>query len=489
MPVQSMDSRREFLKTVVVGGATLSLTPTLASGNAFAASPGGVQILRRAKELAKSHSGSLTVLLPRGSEANVKPVAAAFTAATGVEVEFSFTDVDDINTTILANSLIGKHGFDVALPATFGIPDLVEANALFALDEFEQKYRTEFGENGSLYNIGDSYLGKTYGYQTDGDVYTMFYKKSWLEDPEERKRYADLGKGELRIPETWDELDRMMAHFQRPEKNMYGGALFRSPNYLVWEWWIRLHANGSWPVDGNFNPLIAGKAGIDALEAMAGSASSLYPDAGSNGLVANWEAFAKGNIFCNIGWGGSQKFFNQPRSAVRGDLVFGLTPGARANGRSVRFAYFNWGWNYTVARQAKNPELAFLFARFAVSPDISARAVRIADGFFDPFLPGHYTDPEIQKTYAPAFLKVHRESMEAGIPDFYVRNRGEYFDVLREGLGRVLRGQSTAKAGLETVAAQWTEITDRLGRDGQKRQWRSLREKYPKSVIDFLGES
>lgn len=481
-----MDTRRRFLKKVVIGGVTATLVPFSGVGNAFGDTPDGASILRHAKALARSYSGSLTVLLPRGSEANVKPVAAAFSAATGVDVKFTLTNVDDVNTTILAQTLIGKQEFDIALPPTFGIPDLVEAKALFALDDFEQKYGGDFDPIAGLYDIGDSYLGKTYGYQTDGDVYTMFYKKSWLEDPEERKRYADKGNGELRIPETWDELDRMMAHFHRPEKNMFGGVLFRNPNYLVWEWWIRLHANRSWPIDSDFNPLFTGEAGIDALEAMVASARSLYPDAGSNGLVANWKAYAKGNIFCDIGWGGSQKYFNRPESPIRNDLVYGLTPGGRANGRAVQFAYFNWGWNYTVARNARNPELAFLFARYAVSPDISVEALHSADGFFDPFLPQHYNDPEIQTTYAPEFLKVHKASMDSGMPDFYVRNRREYFDALREGLGRVLRGQSTAKDSLEVVAAQWNEITDRLGRDSQAVQWRSLRAKYPKTVRDFL---
>ena len=31
------------------------------------------------------------------------------------------------------------------------------------------------------------------------------------------------------------------------------------------------------------------------------------------GLFENWERFSKGDIYCNIGWGGSQKYFNKCR--------------------------------------------------------------------------------------------------------------------------------------------------------------------------------
>lgn len=279
----------------------------------------------------------------------------------------------------------------------------------------------------------------------------------------------------------------MMAHFHEPAKNRYGGALFRNPNYLVWEWWIRLHANGSWPVDDNFDPLINSAPARAALEALVGSSKYLYPEASANGLVANWKAFAKGNIFCNIGWGGSQKFFNGPESGIRGNLVYGVTPGLVQGGDAVRMPYFNWGWNYTVAKNSRFRELAYLFARFAVSADMSSKAIRNWHGFFDPFRVEHYQDAEIRKTYSDAFLSVHRESMENSIPDFYVRNQGEYFDALRENIDRAVRGKASPKDALDIAATQWNQITRRLGQNAQARQWRSLKSKYPEAVRNALG--
>lgn len=446
-------------------------------------------ILRHAAAAAKGFAGPLRILLPRGSEANVGPVAADFSKATGVETKFVFVDVDGVNAKILTDKLIGAQSFDVALPATFGIPDLVEADALAPLDEYEARYDLALRPGESLYPVGDSFLDKLYGYQTDGDVYVMFYRKSWLEDPAERKAYADKFGEPLRIAQSWDELDRQMAHFHRPDEGRYGGALFRNSTYLVWEWWIRAHANGVWPVDERFQPAFQSEGAVAALEALVAASDHLYPDSKANGLTDNWRSFAEGDIFCNIGWGGSQKYFNAATSKIRGDLVFGPTPGGGAGGRLKALPYFNWGWNYTVSSTAPNRELAYLFCRFAVTGGVSIDAIRHSDGFFDPFRPEHYQNEQILDAYGAPFLAAHKQSMTDSIPDFYVRGKGEYFNALTENIERALRGGISAKEAMELCAIQWNQITDRLGRDAQIAQWRSLKAKYPKAVRDYLDRA
>lgn len=482
-----MATRRVFLHYLTGSVTTLALQPLFEINSAVAAEHPVERFLSAASTLAKQGNRSLRLLLPRGSDANVNPIVDAFRDATGVSVDFVFTGVDEINTRILADAFIGSSSFDIALPATFGIPDLVEAGAIAPLDEFERKYGYRGAEDNSLYRTGDSFLGSTYGFQTDGDAYVMFYRADMLSDTAEAKTYEDKFGEPLQAPQTWEQCDRMMAFFHRPSENQFGGALFRNINYIAWEWWVRLHANGSWPVADDFSALINSDHGVAALEAMIRASENLYPSAFSNGLVANWKAYAEGDIFANIGWGGSQKYFNQPNSKIRNKLQFGLTPGGNANGKVVRIPYFNWGWNYTVSKSSKSPELAYLFARYATSSDISAKAIRNANGFFDPFRPEHYQDEIIRSTYSPGFLDIHRQSMENCIPDFYVRAQGEYFDALRENLSRALTGRKTAKESLDLAAKQWEHITDRVGRDGQIAQWKSLKSKYPPAVLNFLS--
>jgi multiple sugar transport system substrate-binding protein len=273
-----------------------------------------------------------------------------------------------------------------------------------------------------------------------------------------------------------------MAFFHRPDKKMFGGALFRTPTYIAWEFWVRFHAKGYWPFDANLGPQINNDAGVEALEELIVASSSLYGKARTNGLFDNWKAFADGNIYCNIGWGGTQKFLNSKKSKIRGNLLYAPTPGGDVNGELVKVPYFNWGWNYTVSSASNEPEIAYLFALFACSPEMSTRAVREESGFFDPFRSAHYEDKEIQKTYTPEFLTAHKESMAGSIPDLYLPGQGEYFDALRENLVRADAGTQTAKRALDLTAQQWEQTTRRLGRTAQVEQWEFLRKSYPENT-------
>ncbi len=482
--------RRHFLSA-----ATACLVgPRLFADDAAAQSPAqpfdletvDTQATDAARALASGRDITLTILMPEGSPANVLPATEAFRAATGIGFAFLETPVDDINTRMIINALAGESEFDLALPATFGIPDLAEAGTLAELDAYAAKYQPhDFGDQ-ALYKLGDTYNGHLYGYQTDGDAYVMFYNKALLDDPDEQARFADAHGYPLGIPHTWAELDAMMAHFHRPDEGRYGGALFRSIFYIVWEFWIRMHAKGCWPFDADMEPKLLDPAAVAAAEELVAASQYLHPDVRTDGLFENWVAYAEGNTFCNIGWGGTQKYLNGPQSAIRGKLAFGPTPGGIVDGTMLSVPYFNWGWNYTVSKGSRFPEIAYLFALFACSPRISTAAVRPADGFFDPFRAEHYEDAEIVSAYTESFLETHKASMLGSIPDLYLSGQGEYFDALRENLILADTGQVSAYEAMDRTAKQWSQTTRRLGRANQIAQWKKLRDRYPAEISALL---
>jgi multiple sugar transport system substrate-binding protein len=425
-------------------------------------------IVQAAKTI-NSGDASLVVLYPEGSLPNIEPVAKAFTEYTGVSVSFLQTTVDDINTKMLLGAAQQVSDYDVALPATFGIPDLVEAGALLDISLYAEKYEPLVDYQPSLYELGDSYKGKRYGYQTDGDTYVMFYNKPWLQSSEEKQRFEETYNKPLATPSSWQELDELMAFFHRPEKGMYGGCMFRVPRYMVWEWWIRFHAKGAYPVNEMMQANIAGEAGVQALEEMLKATQYQHPSVSTNGLFDNWAEYAKGHCFANIGWGGTQKYLGGEKSAMQDKLVHAPTPEA---------SYFNWGWNYVVSRYSKQPELAYLFTLFATMPDMSAVAVR-ENGFFDPYRLEHYTDQKIQNTYGESFLQAHQQTMKQAIPDFYLEGHGRYIQVLQETIVSAHEGYVTPQEALSYAASQWEALTDEIGRDQQINQWLELKKKYP----------
>ncbi len=484
-------SRRTFMQTTAAGAAAAVVAPSLVvsprSTSAATLDNVHLEAAAKAKELAAGRAVTLKILQPSGSLGNVKPVADKFSAETGIAVEYLEVPLGEITQKILLEAVAKTGAFDLALPATFGIPDLVESGILVNLDQYATKYEPEGFQDDALFSTGDYYKGSLYGYQTDGDTYVMFYNKDWLDNAEESKKFADKNGYELKVPDTWPELDAMMAHFHRPDKGMYGGALYRTQYFLAWEWWVRFHAKGFFPLDDDLNPQINNEAGVKALEEMVAASAHLYPGARTNGLFENFEAFGMGDKFCNIGWGGTQKFLNSDKSKIKGRMAFGPTPGGVVGGSLLKTPYFNWGWNYVVSSVSANPEIAYLFTLYACSPVMSTVAVRDPGGYFDPFRGAHYKDPEIIKTYTPEFLAVHKASMEGSIPDLYLKGQGEYFDELRTNLGAADAGTKTPKQALDDTANAWKRLTRRMGKRSQSVQWSFLKSIYPADIRNRLA--
>ncbi|QGY00358.1 extracellular solute-binding protein [Roseovarius faecimaris] len=446
------------------------------------------QVGARVRTLVNGRQITLRLLVPEGSGGNVAPVIAAFEALSDVKIVVSEVPVDELNTVFSLDALSHSRSYDLAVSATFGLPNLVATGAIMPLDQYAERHEPAGYRDTILYRTGDSFDGRVYGFQTDGDAYLMFYHKDMLEDEALRGAYEDLYQTPLQPPLTWEELDRQMAFFHDPQAGRCGGALFRNPGYLGWEWWIRFHAKGIWPFADDMTPQIQSEAGVLALEEMIRATDSLCPKAGQMGLFENWERYARGDVYCNIGWGGTQKYLNRPGSPMRGRMVHGPTPGGMVDGALLITPYFNWGWDYVVSSDCVFAEIAYLFALFASTPEISTLAVRQKDGFFDPFRPEHYEDSQIREVYTKAFLDVHRASLEQAIPDLYLKDQSAYFNVLDTWLTRALAGDVRPEEALERVAHRWQMITLDAGLEDQTRRWRDLKAKYPAAIRRVLRD-
>ena len=437
---------------------------------------------KKARELAKGEPLNLRLLVPEGTGRSIDIVIDEFFKATGVRVLKNETSVNDINIDLALDHLSQSNAFDMALPATFAVSDLAEAGAIIPITEYANRYEPSSFRDGILYQAGDQIDGATFGFQADGDAYLMFYNRDMLESSSSQEMYAQKFGTPLSMPRTWNELDRQIEFFHQPEKDQFGGLLFRTAGYVAWEWWVRFHAKGLWPFTSEMEPLIASDAGVAALEEMIAVTEHLKPSASYLDLFGNWKAYAEGNTYANFGWGGSQKYFNGPTSNIRGKVLSGTTPGGVINGELLVTPYFNWGWTYVVSASCQVPEIAYLFNLFASSPHISTLSVRQSDGFFDPFRPEHYEDAGIQAAYSNDFLKVHRESLEKSIPDLYLPRQGDYFQALGEWLYRALIREVTPKAALEAAAQRWNAITRNAGKAGQIQHWQALKQTYPEAV-------
>lgn len=251
---------------------------------------------------------------------------------------------------------------------------------------------------------------------------------------------------------------------------------------------MRFHAKGVWPFTPDMEPQIASDQGVAALEDMIRATESLCPEVNRLGLFENWERYSRGDVFCNIGWGGSQKFLNGPASKMRGNMLYGPTPGGIVDGDLLVTPYFNWGWNYVVTTHSRIREISYLFALFASSPNMSTLSVRQQDGYFDPFRREHYEDEGIKAAYSPEFLNVHRHSLENAIPDLNLQNQGEYFRSLGSWIHRALLKEISPQQAMKRAETRWRLITNRADKQLQQKRWSQLRSKYPTSVRERLKD-
>ncbi len=434
------------------------------------------KILSRAATLATQNPAPLKVIIPAGSRSNFDVLAQSFTAATGAKFDISTVPVDDMNPRTMLSVLAGE-SIDLALPATFGIPDLVEAGVLKPLNRFADQFDPN-GELGQgLFTLGNYYNNKLYGYQTDGDVYLLFYNRDILENPKLAARFKEQHGYAPEPAATWKQLDALLKFYHQPEDNRYGGTFFRTSTYIAWEWWLRIHAAGRLPFDKDMNPQVLSEESIDAAQNMAEASQYLLPNAPYLSIFESWEAFGRGNVLCLLGWGGSQKYLQAHAPALKDRIIHTQAPGRPEGPKSI--SYFNWGWNLSVPVTANQPELAYLFTLFASDPEVSARAIANPEGFFDPHRREHYADAGIKASYGQGFLKVHRTAMDEAIPDLYLQGRNQYIESLSSALIAINEREFSPKEAMRTVYKHWQELTDTLGRERQIAQWRLVLERYP----------
>jgi multiple sugar transport system substrate-binding protein len=451
-------------------------------------SPSNLESLKEKIRSLANRSRSLRLFYPKGSFGNLVPCVAAFELMTGIKVHLIEASLDEISSQMILDHRLNRaEPYDIALPPTFSIPDLAEAGVITPLNEFCAKHEPPGFLNNALYNLGDRFLGNFYGYQADGDAYLLFMNKEWLQDPGHQARYADAFGQRLEVPATWDEVDRQMQFFHTPTQNRYGGTLFRSLEYTVWEFWVRLHSKGIWPFDRNMTPQIEHPASLEALQELIRATSYLSADVTQNGLFENFKSYGQGNKYCNLGWGGTQKYLQGPESKLKDKLLHVPLPGGRVGSQSFSVPYFNWGWNYVVLQQSKQKELAYLFCLFASAPSISTLAIQDNNGFFDPHRREHYDDATIQNIYSKDFLNAHLESMKNAIPDLYIQGYNLYMSALKHAIHSCIVYNIQPSLALKKVALRWNELTDKLGRNKQVEQWRYLQSSYPAFLRKILG--
>lgn len=73
--------------------------------------------------------------------------------------------------------------------------------------------------------------GKYWAYPTEGDADGWAYRKDLFEDPAEQAAFKEEYGYDLKVPETYDQLMDIAKFFTRPDKGLYGVAIYTQKDY------------------------------------------------------------------------------------------------------------------------------------------------------------------------------------------------------------------------------------------------------------------
>ena len=113
----------------------------------------------------------------------------------------------------------------------------------------------------------------------------------------------------------------------------------------------------------------------------------------------------------------------------------------------------------------------FMVLDYILGPDVSTLVALYPGGGTDLFRQSHF-DSQIVKLIAPQdYLDAHNEAAGMITGELRIPGGFEYYDSLDIGVQKAIAGETSSQEALDAVAKQWEKITDRLGRDNQKKMY------------------
>lgn len=425
---------------------------------------------------------------------------------TGGTVELQTFPFGDLFEKIRAGFVSGASPFDIIIYASDWAGDIMGPGYVLEVpkkiqEQVEYQYLIPTYRDRIL-----SWGGKIYGIPYDGDNHMIYYRRDLLTDPKNQADFkAKFGYDLPAPPKTWKQYNDVASFFNGKTINgqtIYGaGTAFKRHGQSYWTFLGIAAAFAKAPDDPSYffdadtmEPRINSPGFVEALKSVYLPLVKLGPPG-----VANWDVgdirsnFPAGKIVLGIDWGDDGPLASDPKSsAIVGKWGSGVEPGTDRyyNSKAKQWVekynqapYLAFGgWIQSVSKTTKNPDAAFDFAAFMGNPNMSLLLCVTPGTGVNPhfFSDTNTLDPWIKfgmtRDEAVEYLGAIRDTINHpnAVVDLRIPGSAEYFDALDTQLARAISGEASPEDALNEVAKQWNAITDRLGRDQQKKLYRQM---------------
>lgn len=348
---------------------------------------------------------------------------------------------------------------------------------LSPLEPLADKWNLNFNLDDVLPSFQQMYLswgGTWYGVCSDGDVHMFYYRSDLFEDPENQKKFKEQYGYELVPPRDWEQYVDVAEFFtgwdwDNDGETEYGCAEYLKRGRMYW-WFIdRFVTYGGNYFDEDMNPLINSNAGVRAVENMLAALPFQPPGALNYSYMEVRTALVKGDVAMGKQWTCVGRAGEDPNeSKVLNTLDYTTCPGT--------VCLLAGGWSMAIPKYSKHQDAAVHFLHYFSDVE-SGLPIVVKNTTVDPYRYSQFEAvDEFRKEYpnwkkVDKYLKAIMGAVEKGFPDLLIPAAAEYNDVLDYELTQAMAGQKSAKEALDDAAAEWNKITDRLGRESQKKYW------------------
>jgi multiple sugar transport system substrate-binding protein len=354
-----------------------------------------------------------------------------------------------------------------------------------------------------------TWQGKLYGVLFDADAQILYYRKDVLGNANYQEKFKDkLGYELPNPPKTMKEMHDVASFFTGWDWNGDGKD----------DWGISLHAKvneqgffhfltlaAPYVISPNskyfyFNPddmkpLINSEGHLRALEHYLSFLANGPKEQINWTLPEGWKPFLNGHTVMEATWGDLPTLAqDRALSSVQGRVGATIIPGTTeafnsGTGQWEKFPLNTVGntnggtWHCVISRLSKKKEATYDFLAFMANKknaffNVVNGWTGVQPGmkyeYFPPVGTGNVVEWENQgwdKEDALRYLDAYYQNLILPEQQIYLRIPGaaEYWHELDVRVSSVLKGETQPKAALDNIYHAWEQITDRYGRETQKK--------------------
>jgi len=380
------------------------------------------------------------------SSVAIKELAPQFEELTGIKVNIEVLPYEEMPEKILLGFNMGSSDYDIVMNDSLSMTSYVANDYVLSLDEFIANESVNQFVN--LEDFVPTYLetmkrdGKIYGLPVYGESTFLMYRKDLFE------------QYNLEVPKTMEELIACAKAIYEGSNGEIAGITMRGQQgiHCLYTWSGFLWGNGGRWFDESGKMDLASPEAIEAAQTYA----DLLNDYGPMG-------------YANFGWQENRLLFQEGKAAMTIDATVNGAYCEDASESSIvgKVGYAavpafegatQYGGQHSLAvhpmylsKFSQNPEAAFLFMSWAMSPDVQSQCMSIEPHSGVTSLAAMQSDA-FQQLYG-AFVDGMLEALAQANPNYTPQNAEAQEIINRVGaaMSEVLAGTKTAEEALTKV--------------------------------------